>query len=155
MNLKISYKKGSICALTLLILVSIGMIYFTKDIKTQFGSGSRFINGPKFYPILLAVLMIIFCVISILDTLKKPDKIMEFPNAQKAITTGVVTFVWVSLWQYIGYFYLISFFSMAILLIYLNPAPFSLKKIRNSLLWDISIIGAIYLIFAIALKTRF
>ena len=105
MNLKISYKKANLFALVLLILMSVGMLYFTKDIKTQLGSGSLFINGPKFYPILLAVLMIVFCVISIVDTLKKPDKTVEFSNVQKAIVTSLVTLVWIVLWQYNGHFY--------------------------------------------------
>lgn len=154
MNLKISSKKANLCILMSLILISIGMLYFTKDIKTQLGSGSLFINGPKFYPILLSSLMILFCVISIIDTLKKPDKILEFPNAQKAIITSVVTVIWIALWQSYGYFYLLSFIAMAFLMFYLNPAPSGMKKLCSSLAYDAAITASLYLIFTVALKTN-
>jgi hypothetical protein len=153
MHLKASYKKANLCVLALLILMSAGMLYFTKDIKSQMGSGSRFINGPKFYPMLLAVLMIVFCIISIADTLRKPDKVLEFPNAHKAIVTAVITFVWILSWQYVGHFYLLSFIAMAILLFYLNPAPSNLKKLCRSLAYDGIIMICLYLVFKVALKT--
>ena len=152
MNLKMSFKKLTIGALILTALLSSGMLYFAKDIRETPGIRTLFISGPRFYPIALAVLMIVFCVISIIDTLKKPDKILEFPNAHKAVVTAAVTIIWIALWQYMGYFYLISFIAMGIILFYLNPAPASVKKICSSLAYDSVIIIFIYLTFAVALK---
>jgi hypothetical protein len=153
MTLKISYKKFSISALFLLTLIGIGMIYFSKDIKSIV-TASSFINGPQFYPILLASLLILFCIISIFDTSKKPDKIIELPNAEKLFVTLGVIVVWTTFWYLYGFFYPSSTIAVAVLLFYLNPAPIDRKKISITALSDMLIMAFVYLIFTVALKVQ-
>ena len=154
MDLKGSRKKLSVIALTLLIVVSGAMIYYAKNIVILEGMEMHFVSGPKFYPIVLSVLMIIFCAFSILNTLKGPEKTLEFRNIQKPIIVLVITFLWIFMWNYVGYFYLCSFVAMGLLMFYLNPEKFSFRKIYKSLVFDAIIVTSIYIIFSVALKMQ-
>ena len=159
MNVKLSYKKCSVVCLVLLMIISAGMIYFTKDIRAQFGQ--LFINGPKFYPILLSSIMLLSCLASIFHTLKKEDKIIEFPNFHKPVIVSGILLAWVIAWQTCArvivtntYFYPISALGVGALLLYLNPEPWSVKKLAKSALIDAAVIVPLYLLFAVGLRMR-
>ena len=149
--MRVSFKKASVAVLSGLIVIGVLMIYYARVIKKQIGS--MFVNGPQFYPILLASIMIICCVISIWDTLRKEDKIIELPNIKIPMVLLCLTIIWVLLWQKFGYFYLISSIFVGIMLFYLNPASMGPKKLFNTILFDGIIIASVYLIFDAGLKT--
>ena len=150
--MKVSYKKSSMVFLSILILLAIGMIFFTKDIREQ--ADSLFINGPKFYPILLACLLILFSIISFIDTWRKEDRVIDLPEIKRPTFILFVTLVWVILWQTIGYFYALSAIAMFVLIIFLNPKPFSLKKAAWALFSDLIVVALLYGVFAIGLKAQ-
>ena len=66
MKFKLSYQKASTVLLSILIIVSVGIIYYAQGIKV-IGVRSYF-AGPRFYPIVVASLMLIFCIASLIET---------------------------------------------------------------------------------------
>ncbi|MDR1977816.1 MAG: tripartite tricarboxylate transporter TctB family protein [Synergistaceae bacterium] len=151
--MKISYKKWSIGVLFFLIFCALAMIYFTKDIKQQ--ANTVLLSGPRFYPILLACLLIVFCLISIVFSARKPDKFIEFPNIHRPLVTLGIFFAWTLIWQFWGFFYLVSSIAIFVITVFLNPEPMSVKKIRNAIVLDAIIMGLVYLLFTLLLNVKF
>ena len=155
-NLKISYKKCSYVLLVFFMLVAIFIIYFSRDIR-ELGLGvGVFVSGPKFYPIMLGVIMLLVCAASIISVYKmEKDKFFELPNFHIPLILFAILLVWVSLWRLFGYFYLVSAVCMMALLVYLNPEPMSLKKIVKSVLINAVILLVTYLSFTVGLNVSF
>lgn len=151
--MKISFKKCSIGALIILIFCSLGMIYFAKDIKAI--GASNWITGPRFYPILLACLLILFSVISLIVTIRRPDEEIILPNFVRSAITLAVIIAWAVLWELTGYFYVLSLVSMFLLIMYLNPEKLGGRKIMKAVLLDAIIIGFVYVLFTLILKVKF
>ena len=152
MNLKISYKKLSVVVLMILIFISIGMIYLARDIRSVLRV--RFILGPQLYPVLLGSGLLLFCLKLIIDTIKKPDEIIEIRRAHRILVVLGLILAWVLCWQNFGNFYKFAFVFTGIMLYYLNPdTTLSAKKILiGTLLPNIIIVGGCYLLFGIALR---
>lgn len=148
-----SYKKLSVALLTFFAATGAAMIYFATKLKVQ--RGAMFVNGSQFFPMLLGGLIVLFCICSVIDTLRKPeDEVVTVPKfGNIAISLGL-TILWTALWQYVGYFYVVSFVFVALFIYIFNPAPHSPRKIRETLVFDVIIIAVIYLVFTVGLKTQ-
>ena len=151
---RISFKKFSIVALIALIVLGIFMIYGANQITIQ-NKNDHYIYGPQFYPIMIGSLLVLSSIICIITTLKKPDKIIELRDLHKALFGLAVMIVWILCWQFFGHFYICSFIFCAIMIYFLNPKPLSRHKILvSTLLPDAILVGCVYLIFDVAMKTR-
>ena len=149
---KLSFKKCNIFVLACIILVGIFIIYYASGIQVR--HKTMYVAGPSFYPILVASLLILFSIISIVSTLRKPDEIIELPNLGKAFFGLACLVAWIICWERYGYFYLFSFIFCGILMYFLNPKPFSRHKLLvSTLLPDIVIVASVYIMFDICMKT--
>jgi hypothetical protein len=151
--MKISYKKFSTAIAVFILLIVIIMLYLTSGIKTRGILATTFIKGPKFYPTLIGSLLLIFPVISIISDMRKKDSEVEFKNIKRCVGIFFVTIVWAVLWQTFGHFYSISCIFVGLILFFLNPAPVSPRKFGFTLLQITAIMGPIFLLFAVLLKT--
>ena len=151
--MQISYKKASVVFLIFVILVGIGMLYFAQDIKNPLGL--TFLRGPHFYPVLLAALLIIFSIISIIDTVrKKEDEVIKLVNVKKPAVVLFMVLVWAVLYHFFDHFYALSAIAMFTFLLFLNPQPFSVKKVLKMLLYDFILLTLLYMIFSFFLKVQ-
>jgi hypothetical protein len=152
MKFKISYRKASTVLLSLLILAGIVLIVFAQNIK-MIGVRS-YVAGPRFYPIMIGVLTVVFCIFSLIEVWRKPDQITELENAQRPLVIFLIMVAWGIFWQTIGNFYLVSAIFAGLMMFYMNPEPISLKKAIKSILQSCIIMLIVYLIFSVILKIR-
>ena len=145
-----SYKKASIVVMSTLILLGIIGIYYALQIRSLFRT--TFINGPRFYPVMLCSMIVLFSGISLIQALFAPDRHIELPNMKNFFFVLGVIIVWSVLWQTIGSFYLVSFFAVGGMLYWLNPAPNSLRKLGNTFVIDVIIIAIVYASFGLGLN---
>ena len=145
-----SYKKVSIAVMSLLIVLGAIGIWFSTQITVAPSSG--YIGGTQFYPTLLCSLIILFSAIALVGAIRMPDnRYIELPNMKYYVIILAITVAWVALWQTIGMFYIVSYVMVGLVLYILNPAEYSLKKVRNTLIIDAILVGCGYLIFDVAL----
>lgn len=112
-------------------------------------------SGPSYYPKLLCFFMVIFGMGGILTTARMPkDKYIEIPNIKNILFLVIILAIWAFLWQRFGYFYQIAFLAVGAILFYLNPEPISLKKIRNTVIIDVIIVGIFYIVFNLIMSVR-
>lgn len=87
----------------ILILIGIGMIYFTKDF--EYGGLSDI--GGGFFPKIIGALLIILSVLQIIDTTIKPEpkRTIDFSSAgmKKVLQTCVVMLVYCVLIRFLGF----------------------------------------------------
>ena len=154
-----SYKKASIFVLIAMIFFGIlgcyGSLTIEDSVVGSFagkGSGS-FWSGPKFYPFLLCILIVLFSVWELIATLKdEEEKAVTWPNVSKSLSIIVIISIWIFVWQHFHIFYPISVIASAAMLYILNPQPKSVKKVLKSLAVAAVTVLIVYLIFSVALK---
>ncbi|MDR1828556.1 MAG: tripartite tricarboxylate transporter TctB family protein [Methylobacteriaceae bacterium] len=148
-----SHKKLSLMMLAAFAGIGLAMIYYARFFRIQ--KHALFVNGSQFFPMLLGGMIVLFCVVSAVATvMRTEDEIIVIPNIQNILLTLAVTLAWVACWQYIGYFYAFSFFFVGFLIFRFNPAPASLMKLRDTLMYDGVIITVVYILFTFGLKTN-
>ena len=154
-GIKLSFKKINICVLICIILTGIFMIYHANNLPVRRQTMYiTYLAGPSFYPIIIASLLILFSIISMVSTLRKPDEIIELPNLGKAFFGLACLIAWIICWELFGNFYIFSFIYCGILMYFLNPKPFSCHKLLISTLFpDIVIVVSVYILFDICMKT--
>src|SRR5699024_5509387 len=77
--------------------------------------------GPGYFPKILAVGLIIFCLLSLLQTRKEQEKKISLPHVKTILVTIGITIVFFLSWKFLGLFYLNTFLYLLVLFIYYNP----------------------------------
>ena len=147
--LRISYKKASVVTMLLMMALGGAGIYFATQFRVTPGAG--FFSGPKFYPMMLCAAMIVIAAVELVKAIAKPnDRVIEIPNFKNylLILGGIIA--WVLLWLYVLGFFLSGLICSFVLLFFLNPEPFSWKKLLNTAIIDAAIMGVFYLLFDVA-----
>lgn len=149
-----SFKKVSIAALTLILLLSAAGVYLANQINDR--GVESFVGGPKFYPMMLLGIIMIFGIWDLAETLKAEDtRRYTVPEIKRlSISIGMVV-LWILLWKYAVGFYPAGILMAFVMLYYLNPETDRKKKIRTAVVTDAIIMGAVYVIFTVLFTVRF
>jgi len=147
------YKKATCIANGILIALAIAFIVMALNFKEGF---VKLVISEKYYPIGVAGLLIVACIISTIKTLAGDDdhkvEIKGWKNILLVLGTCIV---FALLWKYVGHFYVIAFVLMSGLMYVLNPEPHSKKKVLKTLLTNLAIVLVIYVGFERLLNFRF
>lgn len=119
-----SYKIASY--VSLIFFAGIGVVFFTSSFNLPTASGQAI--GPEYFPRLLSILLIIFCIISLITTMKKKEEHVEFANPRYIIFTIILSVIFIGLWHMFGLFYIFAFVYMTILFYFYNQDKHSIKK---------------------------
>ncbi|MDV6377444.1 tripartite tricarboxylate transporter TctB family protein [Sporosarcina sp. GW1-11] len=141
-----SKKKLDISILVVIILM--GIYYIFTAVKANEGTPEGEL-GSGFFPIILGVALIGFCLVSILKWLKKTDEIIQFDGMKKILLTLGIIIVYFLAWEYIGYFYILTFFLLFVLFTFYRW-PMAMKKSRMitvNLLVSLALMAFIYVLF--------
>ncbi|MFC4023507.1 tripartite tricarboxylate transporter TctB family protein [Oceanobacillus longus] len=136
-----------------LILITIGYYLISINIKEGFDPSPI---GPSYFPNLLSVILIIFCLISLFQTYRKKDKEkISLPNSKYVITTFIITVFFVLSWVYLGVFYLnLIIFLFALMMLYTKKYGRKKNIVINALI-ALFLTIMVYLIFGKILMITF
>ncbi|SDI83426.1 tripartite tricarboxylate transporter TctB family protein [Paenibacillus naphthalenovorans] len=138
-----SYKIASY--VSLIFFSMIGILFFRSSFYLPAASGQTI--GPEYFPRLLSILLIIFCIISWITTKKKKDERVEIANLRYIIFTVLLSIVFIGLWHMFGLFYLFAFIYMAILFYFYNQDKHSIKKAFKYLAMALGLAAFLYVVF--------
>jgi hypothetical protein len=139
-----SYKKGTY--VSLLFFAVIGVLFYTSSVALPQPSDGKSI-GPSYFPELISLLLIVFCIISFFTTIKKNDEHVELSNPRYIIFTIILSILFVGLWGILGLFYVVSFVIMTVMIYFYNQAKHSYKKALKSLAISFAITILVYVVF--------
>lgn len=149
-----SFKKASLIALTIMIGLGAVGIFLATQIN-DIGVDS-FVGGPKFYPMMLLGIVIIFGIWDFILTLKETDeRKFTIPEIKRLGVSILMVAAWIVLWKYAIGFYPAGVLMAFLMLYYLNPETNKAKKIKSAVIADVLIMGAIYVIFTVLFTVRF
>ncbi|ARF17611.1 MULTISPECIES: tripartite tricarboxylate transporter TctB family protein [Sporosarcina] len=147
-------------ALSLILLVatgSIGVIYYlsTNSLRRLTGSSSNEI-GADYFPRLLAIILVALTVLSIIQTLlEKESEKIDLGNWKMVVATLILTPIYISLWVFVGYFYIITFvFLFGLIYIYQADRKSKRMLIINTITTS-SVLVMIYVFFGLLLDVTF
>lgn len=109
-----SKKKGSMVALIIFTVLSISVFY--TGVKMDRESLSMASIGPGYFPKLASAILFIFCIVSIVNTLKKEDVKIEIGNISMYIFTLIASSIFIILWKITNAFYVLTFILMLIMI---------------------------------------
>lgn len=138
-----SYKIASY--VSLIFFAIIGVLFFSSSLQLPEASGQTI--GPEYFPRLLSILLIIFCIISLLSTKKKKEEHVEFKNPRYIIFTVLLSIVFIGLWHMFGLFYIFAFGYMAILFYFYNQDKHSIKKALKYIAIALGMAIILYVLF--------
>ncbi len=155
--MNVSAKKLTYVVLTILMLFAIGYYYMaTYAIREIFITDTL---GPRQFPRILSILLAISCIFSFIQTLKREDHIITFPNYRMIIVTIIFTSLYFISWKEMGYFYLNTFIFLLLLLIVYQIKLLIRKNLLINLIKNFLIaLGVtvfIYFLFEIIIGIRF
>jgi len=140
-----SYKKGVYAINIALILVAVAFIVMAVNFPQAYVKLSI---QPSYYPIGVAGLLILFCLISIYDTYRqKEDHVVDFGNLKRVLPVIGICVLYAVAWKLTKQFYLVSFVATTALMYILNPQPNSLKKLIRSAVYSLTIQVVVYIVF--------
>ena len=147
------YKKATWIANCILIAVGVAFIVGALNFKEGY---VKLVISEKYYPIGVASLLIISCIVSTIKTfLGDDDHKIEITGWMRALMVLGVCIVYALLWEKIGYFYIVTFVLMSGLMYALNPEAHSIKKVIKTLVANLAIILVVYVGFQRLLHFRF
>ncbi|PID21773.1 hypothetical protein CSV61_08725 [Sporosarcina sp. P3] len=132
----------------LIVIILMGVYYIYTAVKANEGTPEGEL-GSGFFPIILGVTLIGFCLISILKWLKKTDEVLPFNGMKKILITIAAIVVYFLVWEYIGYFYFITFILLVVLFTFFRW-PLAMKKSRMitvNLIVSLVLMAFVYLVF--------
>lgn len=140
--------------LVLLLLIVVGVVYIKTAIDLNGGTISDISAG--FFPILLGGLLIIFCVISLIQTaLKTNDKKFDLPNLPLILITIGISALFILSWSWFGYFYISMFlYLLALMTVFYHEELRNKRRILTNILLALFITGLIYFVFDYLLGLR-
>lgn len=113
--------------------------------------------GQVQFPVTLAVLLMVLCVVecgrTLLGKSTAREERLEIPNAAKLAMTVLLTGAYFLLWSWIGYFYpLTAVFFLVLVLIY-QERP-SLRSAAIAAIVSVLFAALLYLVFGVAFGVR-
>lgn len=138
--------------ITLTLMMALGISYGLTAMSFKKSAFSSTI-GSGYFPGLLAIILIVLCIVSFVQTvLKKEDERIELPKFNLVVTTVVITSLFIFSWNVFGYLYINLFiFLLVLFTIYrlkeLNKAVW----FKHSLL-SLVITGSLFIIFDLLLN---
>lgn len=139
---------------SLLVMFVLGVfIYISSNQMTGISQLNNL--GPGFFPKILAVLLMVLCVISFIQTLlKKEDKKIVIGNGKMVVATVLITATYFLVWYYHGYFYIVTFIYLSVLInLYhvKSDKKLTIKAVGLNTLISFVMILVIYVIFDLVL----
>lgn len=139
-----SYKKGSYIALALIAVL--GIVYFISLNSTTSLLENTAVIGPTYFPNLLTAALLILCVISLIQTIKKKDERIVIAHF-KSIVFGIgATLLFIALWYIFGIFYIFAFLYL-LSLFTVFKSKFFLKSLFVNALLSLGVVLIIYWLF--------
>lgn len=138
-----------------LVLIAIGAI--TIQQTTSLPEAMAPDVGPAYLPVSLAWITIGLCSIGLVQTfIRNNREMIRFPGLPKIIATTFILVVFFTLWEWIGYFYVLSTVLLAGLLIfYSNDGVLTRKLIAACVAGSFVFNVLLYLFFTYVLYTKF
>lgn len=129
------------------LLIGLGILYLIKSINLPQGNSGELSSG--LFPAILGIALIGLCIINISRGWKEKDKTVQFPGLKKnLITIGMITIYFI-LWQLIGYFYILTFLLLFILItFYRMPLGIRIPLLITNFLVSIGLTLFIYVLFS-------
>lgn len=128
-------------SLSLLFILVFAAIY-SFSINSAGSGASNSSIGPTYFPNLLTILLVIFCIVSFFQTRKQTEnKKITIQNLRLIFVTIGITIVYLIVWLNVGFFYILSFLYLTSLII-LYKSDRSIKGILTS-----SVIGMVLILF--------
>lgn len=148
-----SSKRGTDISLFLIIIFAIGYYFAINKLPEANDSVSL---GPRYFPTLLVILLVLLSCISFFQTRKQEDKIIHIANIHLIIITIVLTILFFLSWSLVGYFYINCFVFVFLLFITFNWGQLEIKKrIFSHSVIASTITLSIYLFFDLLLGIKF
>jgi putative tricarboxylic transport membrane protein len=144
-------------SVALLLLLILGICYW---LSANTIGNTGIINdntiGPGLYPKLLAIMLVILCLISFIQTLLKKENVkVYFPNFKMLLFTMFLTGLFLISWYFIGFFYIQLFVYMTILFTVYRYEEFTKRLLFMNAVISLGFSLTIYIIFDIFLKINF
>jgi len=147
-----SYKKASYLALSLLVLLAMAYLWSATELRDPRSRGSI---GPGYFPIILGVLLILLCVLSFVQTMRRDtDQTISIPNLDYVVVTIAATSMLMVLWSYLGIFYPLVFVFVAGLMILFQPSA-NLRRLVIILVTSLAVTLAVFFLFDQVMSVRF
>lgn len=140
--------------LVLLLLIVVGVVYIKTALDLNGGAVSDI--GAGFFPVLLGGLLIIFCVVSLIQTaLKTNDKKLDLPNLPLIVITIGISALFIFSWSWFGYFYISLFvYLLALMAVFYNEELKNKSRFLKNIILSLFITGLIYVVFDYLLGMR-
>lgn len=147
-----SYKRLTYISLFLFMVLGILAFIHVMSIASPQTKNTM---GAHFFPQVVSVLLLIFCLFSFLNTAKKRDEKVELRNIGHLFFTIILVILFLSLWNAIGRFYILSLIFLAVLIYSYNQEKYSLNKVIQSIVVSLVITFVAYMTFDYFLKVTF
>ncbi len=134
--------------LALLFIIVVDIIYFLSINLSGAGLAAPTELGPRYFPNVLSVLLLIFCVISLISTIKSGQKDkFEIPSAKYMVLTTIITVLFIASWSLFDLFYVSVFiFLTALFTIYRKIYGWK-KSLYQGAITALFVTAFIYVIF--------
>lgn len=146
-----SYNKATLVVMALLLVLAVAYGWEATSFHDMRNRNSV---GPSYFPVALAVILALLCIVSAVQSLVRADTRVELPNMPLIAATVALTGAFLIVWAMLGAFYLGGFVLM-LSLIFLYDPVFTPRAILRNLAVAISVILFTYLLFGLLIQIRF
>ena len=146
-----SYKKATYLSLALMIVLAAFYYWAALDFQDNRNRNSV---GPGYFPMILSVVLIILCIISWIQTIRKPDYKINIPNLRVIGLSLLAIALFLISWFFINLFYISCFVFLLVLSILYNPG-LNRKSLVINLSTSLAITVFIYILFGLIIQVRF
>ncbi|MFJ5769907.1 tripartite tricarboxylate transporter TctB family protein [Psychrobacillus sp. NPDC093180] len=133
--------------ITLFLIVILAVVFFFTAMEFSSLQPNEPIN-PATFPQIISVLLIIMSIISFFTTLRQKDIKVELVNFRYIVYTIIGLFLFVILWELLGYFYILMLILFAILFYIYDDSKQVKRKLLSSIILAGIVSTIIYLLFA-------
>jgi hypothetical protein len=147
----VSYKKATYVFLAAMIVLA--GFYFRDALAFQ---DNRFRGsiGPGYFPIGLAVTLLVLCVISMAQTAASADRQIDLPNLGYVGGAVALTAAFLFAWSLAGYFYLLCFiYLVALLTLFADKR--GLRQVAVNVAVAAVVTSGVYGLFGLVIEARF
>lgn len=133
-------------------LIVLSFFYFNE--ANNYPEASKIAHDAGYFPRILAILLIVLCVISLVQTkLENSEEKIVIPNFKIVLATVLITALYIASWNLLGYFYIQTFLFLTILnSVFRIPSKgFNRNNILIILFTSLLITLLIYVIFEVVM----
>ncbi|WP_102346811.1 tripartite tricarboxylate transporter TctB family protein [Bacillus sp. Marseille-P3661] len=135
---------------TMIFLIFIGVFYYIGADQFSLERDSSTL-GPDYFPKLLSILLVIFCVINLFKIRKESKSKFELNNLKMIVLTIATICLYITSWSLLGLFYINTFLFLLLLLsLYQFKQKVKYKYLKNAVI-SLSFTLFIYLLFDLIL----